>query len=120
MAIGIGPTNPVTIVVGLDPPNGAAGVFSEVDGTAPAPPVLTPESPGAAVPTVVATPKAKPTATPKPVHVALAPSTPSGIQQFAASAFHWPAPLVFEILLILLAAYAFVRWRQRYYIEGPP
>ena len=120
VAIGIAPTNPVTVVVGLDPPSGIAGMFSEVDASAPAPPKLTAEAPGAPVATVITTPKAKPTPKPKHARVAAAPSTPSGIQQFAGSAFHWPAPLVFEILLVLLAAYAFVRWRQRYYIEGPP
>jgi hypothetical protein len=34
--------------------------------------------------------------------------------------FHWPVPLVFEVLLVLAVAYLFVRWRQRYYVEGPP
>src|SRR5438105_9746537 len=120
VAIGIAPTNPVTVIAGLDPPNGSAVVYSEVDGTAPAPPKLIAETPGAPVATVITTPKPKPTPKPKHARVAVAPSTPSGIQQFAGSAFHWPAPLVFEILLVLLAVYAFVRWRQRYYIEGPP
>lgn len=119
-AIGVAPTNPPTVVVALDPPSGSATVYSEIDTSAPAPPQLTPEAPGAPVPTVVATPKPKPTAKPRPTHVAVAPPAPSGIVQFAESAFHWPAPLVFEVLLVVLAAYAIVRWRQRYYVEGPP
>jgi photosystem II stability/assembly factor-like uncharacterized protein len=120
VAIAVAPTNPPTVVVALDPPSGPATVWSEVDSSAPAPPKLTPEAPGAPVPTVVSTPKPAPTAKPKRTHLAAAPPAPSGIVQFAESAFHWPAPLVFEVLLVVLAAYAFVRWRQRYYVEGPP
>ena len=44
----------------------------------------------------------------------------SGIQRFAQAAFHWPTPLVYEVFFVLLALYVFIRWRQRYYVEGPP
>jgi hypothetical protein len=71
------------------------------------------------VPTVVATPTASATPSPTPA-AAPKPSPPSGFQQFAASAFHWPTPLVYEIIFVLLAIYVVIRWRQRYYVEGPP
>jgi len=92
----------------------------ESDTGAPAPPRLTPESPGAAVPSAVPTPVATPT--PKPI--ASRPSAPpppaSGIQRFAQAAFHWPTPLVYEVFFVLLALYVYIRWRQHYYVDGPP
>ena len=48
------------------------------------------------------------------------PAPASGFGQFVGNAFHFPVPLVFEVLLLLLIAYIGVRWRQRYYVEGPP
>ena len=54
---------------------------------------------------------AKPAATSPPA---------SGIQRFAQAAFHWPTPLVYEVFFVLLALYVYIRWRQRYYVEGPP
>jgi hypothetical protein len=119
-AIGIAPTNPLTVAAALDPPTGNAAIYTEVDATLPAPPQLIPEASGAPVPTVVATPP--PTARPTlaPNRTAPGPPPPNGLQKFAEAAFHWPFPLVYEIIFVLLAAYVFVRWRQRYFIEGPP
>ncbi|MBV9101180.1 MAG: hypothetical protein JOZ46_00785 [Candidatus Dormibacteraeota bacterium] len=118
--IGLGPTSPLTVAVGINPPSGGASVYTEADASLPPAPQLVAEAPGAPVPTVVATA----TPTPKPSlapHRATPPAPPpSGLQQFASAAFHWPVPLVYEIIFVLLAAYAFVRWRQRYYVEGPP
>ena len=91
----------------------------ESDTTAPAPPKLVPESPGALVPSSVPTPM--PTATPVPQAVKPTAAPPaSGIQRFAQAAFHWPTPLVYEVFFVLLALYVYIRWRQRYYVEGPP
>lgn len=118
--IGIGPTNPLTVIVGLDPPNGGASLYVEQDASLPAPPQLTPESPGAAVTTVVSTPPPKPTPTPRSVRTSATPAPATGLAGFAETAFHWPVPLVYEIIFVLLVIYALVRWRQHYYVEGPP
>jgi photosystem II stability/assembly factor-like uncharacterized protein len=119
-AIGFGQTDPLAVAVAYDPPSGTAGVYLELDTTAPTPPQLLAESPGAPVPTVVATPA--PTPTPPPV-VSTIPSTPAppnGALQVLSTIFHWPVPLVYEVILLLLIVYGVIRWRQHYYIEGPP
>ncbi len=119
-AISVANTTPPEVVVALNPPTGGSNVYLETDTGAPAPPKLIPELPGAAVPSAVATPV--PTPTPKPVTAR--PTTPpppaSGIQSFAQAAFHWPTPLVYEVFFVLLALYVYIRWRQRYYVDGPP
>ena len=118
--IGIGPTNPLTVVVGLDPPNGGGVLYAEQDTSLPPPPQLTPEAPGAAVTTVVSTPTPKPTTRPSPAQTSPTPAPATGFGAFVGNAFHWPTPLVYEIVFILLVIYAIVRWRQRYYVQGPP
>jgi len=119
-AISVANTTPPEVVVALNPPTGGSNVYIETDTGAPAPPKLIPESPGAAVPSAVATPV--PTPTPKPVTArpTTAPPPASGIQSFAQAAFHWPTPLVYEVFFVLLALYVYIRWRQRYYVDGPP
>lgn len=117
-SIAVVPTTPPGVIAALDPVAGGR-VYAEVDATAPAPPALVAETPGAPIPATLATPTptasavATPTATPTP-----APS--SGFSRFVGNAVHWPVPLVFEVLLVLALLYVVVRWRQRYYIEGPP
>jgi hypothetical protein len=119
-SISVANTTPPEVVVALNPPTGGSSVYMETDTSAPAPPKLTPESPGAAVPSAVATPV--PTPTPKPVtsRAAAPPPAASGIQRFAQAAFHWPTPLVYEVFFVLLALYVYIRWRQHYYVDGPP
>ncbi|MGA8668080.1 MAG: hypothetical protein WB804_14575, partial [Candidatus Dormiibacterota bacterium] len=73
-----------------------------------------------AVPSSVPTPIATATPVPQAVRPAPTPAVASGIQRFAEAAFHWPTPLVYEVFFVLLALYVFIRWRQRYYVEGPP
>ena len=104
----------------LNPPTGGSHVYMESDTTAPPPPPLIPEKPGETVASSVPTPV--PTATPVPQAVKPVATTPptSGIQRFAQAAFHWPTPLVYEVFFVLLALYVYIRWRQRYYVEGPP
>ena len=72
------------------------------------------------MPTAVATPPPTPTPTPKPAKATSPTPPPSGIQRFAQAAFHWPTPLVYEVFFVLLALYVYIRWRQHYYVEGPP
>jgi hypothetical protein len=119
-ALAVEPTKPPVVLAALDPPGGGGTVYADTDTTAPAPPVLTPESSGGAVPTVVATPTPTPKPSSAPTTAAPAPPSPGAFQQFASSAFHWPTPLLYEIGFMLLVAYIIVRWRQRYYVEGPP
>ncbi len=119
-SISVANTTPPEVVVALDTPSGGTHIFTESDSAAPTPPKLIAESPGASVPTAVATPPPTPTPTPKPAK-ATPPSPPtSGIQRFAQAAFHWPTPLVYEVFFVLLALYVYIRWRQHYYVEGPP
>jgi hypothetical protein len=118
-SIAVEQTTPPGLIAALNPSSGGV-MFSEIDSTAPPPPPLLAEAPGAAIPATLATPL--PTrhaviASPAPTE---APATSSGVGKFLGSAFHWPVPLVFEVLLVLAAAYLLVRWRQRYYVEGPP
>jgi hypothetical protein len=119
-SIAIGTTTPPEVVVALNPPTGGSHIYIETDISAPTPPKLIPESSGAPVPSAVATP----VPTPTPVPVATKPTAPppsaSGIQRFAEAAFHWPTPLVYEVFFVLLALYVYIRWRQHYYVEGPP
>ena len=116
--IAVAQTTPPTVVIALDPASGGR-VDNVVDQAAPAPPQLVAEAPGAAIPSAQAT--AQPTPTPAPT---LAPSpTPApltGIGAFAAGAVHFPVPLLIWVLALLVIVYAVVRWRQRYYVEGPP
>jgi len=119
--IAVGQTNPPTVIAALDPPGAAAAVYTEVDTAAPSPPQLVAESPGASVPAVAGTPPP----TPRPTAAAVRPRpTPAplatGFGAFAASAFHWPIPLIYELIFVLLVAYLLIRWRQHYYVEGPP
>jgi len=113
-------TTPPTVIAALDPASGGL-VFSETDATAPVPPALLPEASGQSIPATLATtaptPKpslAAPLATPTP------PANGGGVGKFLGSVFHWPVPLVFEVLLVLAIAYLLLRWRQRSYVEGPP
>jgi hypothetical protein len=119
-AIAIANTTPPEVVVALNPPTGGSAVYIESDTGAPAPPPLVAETPGAKVPSVVPTPV--PTATPVAQSIKPVSTSPpvNGLQRFAQAAFHWPTPLVYEVFFVLLALYVYIRWRQRYYVEGPP
>jgi hypothetical protein len=119
-AIAIANTTPPEVVVALNPPTGGSEVYIESDSTAPAPPPLVAEASGVAVPSSVPTPIATATAVPQAVKPVATPPAASGIQRFAEAAFHWPTPLVYEVFFVLLALYVYIRWRQRYYVEGPP
>jgi len=119
-SISVANTTPPEVVVAIDTPAGGSHIFIESDSAAPTPPKLIAESPGASVPTAVATPPPTPTPTPRAAKATPKPPPPSGIQRFAQAAFHWPTPLVYEVFFVLLALYVYIRWRQRYYVEGPP
>jgi hypothetical protein len=118
-SLAVAQVTPPTVIAALDPSTGGV-VFTETDTTAPAPPALVAEAPGQPIPSTLATPVATPrpsqsahSATPEPAGV-------NGSGTVLGSVFHWPVPLVFEVLLLLSVAYLVLRWRQRYYVEGPP
>jgi hypothetical protein len=121
-SIAVAPGQPyATVIAALDPYQGDASIYREVDATAPSPPVLTTASAG------VATLPASGTGTPTPAGQAAGTtptptpaSKPSGIGQVLGSAFHFPTPLVFELALVLLAVGLVIRWRRHYYVDGPP
>jgi hypothetical protein len=117
-SIAVAPTKPPMVIAALDPASGGL-VFEESDTTAPAPPPLVPEAPGATVPASLSTPIPVASATPRPA-ITPRPASSGAFAHFVSNVFHWPVPLVFEVLLVLAIAYVFVRWRQRYYVEGPP
>lgn len=117
--IALAPSNPLGVVVALVPPKGGGALYAAQDTTLPAPPALTAEAPGAPVPTVVSpAPTARPTPTPAPAQAGT--TQPGGLGSFLGAAFHWPTPLVFEIIFVLVLIYAAIRWRERSFIEGPP
>ena len=105
------------ILAAINPPEGPAGIFRDVDTTAPAPAPTTTEGTGAPIPAGV------PTAAPAhtvPVTTRPAPA-PAVRQSFLQGVFNWPLPLSLELLVLLAIGYAVVRWRQRYLdVEGPP
>ncbi len=114
----VAPTTPPTVYAAVDPAGGGQ-VYAESDTTAPVPPALVPEAPGATIPAKLSTPLASPSPTAKAVVTPQTTNT-GAFARFVGNVFHWPVPLVFEVLLVLAIAYVFVRWRQRYYVEGPP
>lgn len=118
-SIAVEQTTPPALITALDPASGGV-MFSETDSTAPAPPPLLAEAPGAPIPASLATPRPTPRPTPKATKATPAPAGTSGVGKFIGAAFHFPMPLVLEVLLLLSVAYLLLRWRQRYYVEGPP
>jgi hypothetical protein len=118
-ALTVEQVTPPVVLAALDPASGGQ-VYGQTDTTAPTPPALVAEAPGQPIPSTLATPVSTPAASATAGTPTAAPAQTSGVGQFVGSAFHWPVPLVFEILLVLAVAYLAVRWRQRYYVEGPP
>jgi hypothetical protein len=118
-SLAVAQVTPPTVIAALDPSTGGV-VFSEIDTTAPAPPALVAEAPGQSIPATLATPVATPRPSQSAHSATPAPAGGSGSGTVLGSVFHWPVPLVFEVLLVLSVAYLVLRWRQRYYVEGPP
>ena len=110
-----------TVLAALDPVQGGAAIYREIDTTAPSPPVLTTAS--GSLTTLPASGGTLPPATgqatvPKPTPT---PSAPASLAaRVAGAVFHFPTPLVFELAFVLLAVGLLVRWRRHYYVDGPP
>jgi hypothetical protein len=120
-SIAVAPEQPsATVIAALDPYQGNAAVYREVDTSVPTPPVLTTASgavtslpPSAATTSASAKPSK---GTPKPTRSAPAPL----VVRVVVAAFHFPTPLVFELAFVLLAVFLYIRWRRHYYVDGPP
>jgi hypothetical protein len=110
-----------TVLAAIDTYEGAAVIYREIDISAPTPPPAATASgavatlpPGSATP-IVATPTAHaggPSPTAKP--------QTSLIGRIGGAVFHFPVPLVFEVLFVALLVFLFFRWRRHYYVDGPP
>jgi len=120
-SIAVAPGRPyATVIAALDPDQGSAGIYREVDTTAPSPPALSTASGSSAtlpataatLPPPTTTPAAKPKSSPTP--------SASLIARVTGTAFHFPTPLVFELAFVLLAVFLYIRWRRHYYVDGPP
>ena len=116
VSIAVAQVTPPVVYVAIDPPGTGARIFSITDTGAPAPPALVAEAPGAPIPAAVATPTPSATAKPTPKGAVAAAQQAS----FLGTVFHWPMPLVVELLIILVGGYAYYQWRQRRYVQGPP
>jgi hypothetical protein len=109
-----------TVIAAVDAYAGSPVVYRQVDATAPSPPALPSPSgqvatiPASAAPTHDATQVAPPTGRAKPG----ASSSPL-IARVAGAVFHFPVPLVFEVLFVLVVVFAWIRWKRHYYVAGP-
>jgi hypothetical protein len=108
------------VIAALDPDQGGAAIYRELDTTAPTPPALS-TAPGnaATLPPVAAT-LAPPTPTPKIKPKSSPTPSASLLTRVTGTAFHFPTPLLFEVAFVLLAVGLYIRWRRHYYVDGPP
>jgi hypothetical protein len=120
-ALAVGAATPPVVLVGVNPPNGAATVFRGQDAGAPTPAGTGQEAAGAALSSATPTPKA--TARPR-IEATRPPqihTESTGIRHVLEVVVRFPFPLTLELLFILLIVYLVLRWRQRYLdVEGPP
>ncbi|MGA8015526.1 MAG: hypothetical protein WCB85_06375, partial [Candidatus Dormiibacterota bacterium] len=121
LAVADGAPYPTVLAV-VDPYQESATIYRQVDATAPSPPALATASgsvvtlPASAPPTHGGAKAGPQVPRPKPT-----PAAPTPLAaQVAGAVFHFPAPLLFEILLVLLAVFIWYRWKRHYYVSGPP
>jgi len=110
-----------TVIAALDPYQGNAAIYQEVDTTAPSPPVLTTASASAGTlpPSQSGTPP--PTSQVSGVKPTPTPAAPQSlVSRVVSTAFHFPTPLIFELAFVALLIGLFIRWRRHYYVDGPP
>jgi hypothetical protein len=117
-AIAVAPTAPPLVLAGLSP-LGGGHVYRLSDTQAGAPPALAPEGPGAVPPSTIPTPPPTARSTGGAASGNTKRASPS--TGLVATIFHWPLPLLPELLVLLGAGWLALRWRERYLeIEGPP
>lgn len=119
VAIAVAPVQPPLAMVAIDPPQRGASLYRIVDDTVPPPPALAgergiPPASAAALPRLHAP-------EPVPVQPASGETDESGPQRFAGAVFHWPFPLLLEVLAVVAATTVAVRrWNRRLDVDGPP
>jgi hypothetical protein len=118
-SIAVAAAHPPLVMIAVDPPQGGAALYSEIDDTVPPPAAVTGEK-GTAPATAAALPGAH--ATPRPVAIEpIVEPEPSGPARLAGAVFHWPFPLAVEVLLGIAATVVGLRRRQqRLDVDGPP
>lgn len=116
-AIAVAATTPPSLLAAVTTKTGQ-GLFRLVDSTAPAPPQIVAEVPGAPIPASLPTPVPTPTAKPAPAKSTTTNTNAGGF--FSLPFFHFPLILL-ELALVILIVMTVARWRERYLnIEGPP
>jgi len=118
-SIAVAAAHPPLLLIAVDPPQGGAALYSEVDDTVPPPAAVTGEKG-----TAPATSPPLPSAHTTPRAIAVEPIVEpeqSGPARLAGAVFHWPFPVVAELLLVLVAVVLVLRRRQqRLDVDGPP
>ena len=115
-ALAVGRAVPPLVLAAIDPNGMTASVQREQDTSAPSPAAQVGEATGQPIPSVLPTPSPTPRARATPV-----PAGSAGGPRSLPRLLQWPLPLAAELLVLVAAAYAALRWRQRYLdVEGPP
>jgi hypothetical protein len=118
-SIAVAPAQPPLLMIAVDPPQGGSTLYSEVDDTVP-PPAATTGERGTAPATAAPLPHSKPPPTPLQAPPAVEPEQ-SGLGRVFGAVFHWPLPFALEVLAVLGATAAAMRWRHRRLdVDGPP
>jgi hypothetical protein len=109
-----------TVIAAVNAYGGTPIIYRQVDASAPSPPALpavgqVPTIPASAAPTQAAT-----SAPPPNHHGRSGSSSTPLVARVAGAVFHFPVPLVFEVLLVLVVLFVWIRWRRNYYVAGPP
>lgn len=118
-SIAVAPAQPPLVMIAVVPPQGGAALYSQIDDTVPPPAAVTGEK-GTAPATSAAVTRPHPTPRPAAVEPLIAPE-PSGPVRLAGAIFHWPFPLVLEVLVAIAATTVGLRRRRRRLdVDGPP
>ena len=118
-SIAVAPAHPPLVMIAVDPPEGGAAVYTETDDTVPPPAAVTGER-GIAPVTAVSLPPAHTAPRLVPVEPIVEPEQ-SGPARLAGAVFHWPFPVLLELLVVLAAVVIVLRRRQqRLDVDGPP
>ena len=107
-------------MIAVDPPQGGAAIYSEIDDTVPPPAAVTGEK-GTAPATAAPLPSAHTSPKPAQQIEPIVEPEQSGPARLAGAIFHWPFPILAELVLVLVAVVLVVRRRQqRLDVDGPP
>ncbi|HEX3605793.1 MAG TPA: hypothetical protein VH134_07700 [Candidatus Dormibacteraeota bacterium] len=117
-SIAVAPAHPPLVMIAVDPPQGGAALYSEIDDTVPPPAGVTGER-GTAPVTSVPVPQTHHTA--PAVEQPSVDDEQSGIVRVLGAIFHFPLPLLLELIVAATAGTLGVRrWQRRLDVDGPP